>query len=222
MKILRLPAYFEPEQVASTHLWHDFSETVAKVGIETVVYTPVPSRGVSNEIRKEYKRKKTEHFYGGKLVVHRFSLIKEGKNPTLRALRYFLQSIKQFNRGAFSKDARECDAIFIVSTPPIQGAMASLLKKFRHIPLVYNLQDIFPDSLIGTGLAPRGGLLWRIGRAIEDFTYYNADIIIVISEDFKRNIMAKGVPEEKIEVIYNWVDADAVRPVAKEDNPLFE
>lgn len=222
MKILRLPAYFEPEQMASTHLWHDFSETVAKVGIETVVYTPVPSRGVSNEIRKEYKRKKTEHFYGGKLVVHRFSLIKEGKNPTLRALRYFLQSIKQFNRGAFSKDARECDAIFIVSTPPIQGAMASLLKKFRHIPLVYNLQDIFPDSLIGTGLASRSGLLWRIGRAIEDFTYHNADKIIVISEDFKRNIMAKGVPEEKIEVIYNWVDADAIQPVAKEDNPLFE
>lgn len=34
--------------------------------------------------------------------------------------------------------------------------------------------------------------------------------------------MAKGVPEEKIEVIYNWVDTDAIQPIAKEDNPLFE
>ena len=51
--------------------------------------------------------------------------------------------------------------------------------------------------MVGTGIARKGGLLWRIGRAIEDFTYRNADKIIVISEDFKRNIMAKGVPEEK-------------------------
>ena len=57
---------------------------------------------------------------------------------------------------------------------------------------------------------------------IENFTYRNADKIIVISQDFKRNIMAKGVPEEKIEVIYNWVDADAVRPVTKAENPLYE
>ena len=34
--------------------------------------------------------------------------------------------------------------------------------------------------------------------------------------------MAKGVPEEKIEVIYNWVDEKAVHPVLKEDNPLFD
>lgn len=88
--------------------------------------------------------------------------------------------------------------------------------------MVYNLQDIFPDSLVGTGLAKKGGLLWKIGRVVENFTYRNADKIIVISQDFKRNIMAKGVPEEKIEVIYNWVDENAVQPVAKAENPLYE
>jgi glycosyltransferase involved in cell wall biosynthesis len=100
--------------------------------------------------------------------------------------------------------------------------MAALVKKVRHIPLIYNLQDIFPDSLVGTGLAKKGGLLWKIGRVIEDFTYRNADKIIVISEDFKRNIMAKGVPEEKIEVIYNWVDEEAVVDVPRAENKLFD
>lgn len=57
---------------------------------------------------------------------------------------------------------------------------------------------------------------------IENFTYRNADKIIVISEDFKKNIMAKGVPEEKIEVIYNWIDEKAVVPIARENNPLYE
>ena len=112
--------------------------------------------------------------------------------------------------------------MFIASTPPIQGALAGLVKKFNHIPIVYNLQDIFPDSLAGTGLANKGGLLWKIGRVIENFTYRNADKIIVISEDFKKNIMAKGVPEDKIVVIYNWVDQNAVVDVPREKNVLFE
>jgi len=57
---------------------------------------------------------------------------------------------------------------------------------------------------------------------IENFTYRNADKIIVISEDFKRNIMAKGVPEEKIVVVYNWVDEEAVKHVPREENKLFD
>jgi glycosyltransferase involved in cell wall biosynthesis len=97
-----------------------------------------------------------------------------------------------------------------------------LLKKIKKVPFIYNLQDIFPDSLAGTGLAKKGGLLWKIGRVIENFTYRNADKIIVISEDFKRNIMAKGVPEEKIVVVYNWVDEEAVKHVPREENKLFD
>ena len=89
-------------------------------------------------------------------------------------------------------------------------------------PFIYNLQDIFPDSLVGTGLAKKGGILWKIGRRIEDFTYRHADKIIVISEDFKKNIMAKGVPEDKIVVIYNWVDEQAVVDVPREQNKLFD
>lgn len=137
----------------------------------------------------------------------------------MRAFRYFLVSLNQFYYGIKAKDI---DLIYVASTPPTQGALAALVKKFKHKPFVYNLQDIFPDSLVGTGLAKKGGLLWKIGRVIENFTYRNADKIIVISEDFKRNIMAKGVPEEKIVVVYNWVDEEAVVDVPREENKLFD
>ena len=121
--------------------------------------------------------------------------------------------------GSKHKDA---DCIFLVSTPPIQGLLGGLLMKRLNIPFVYNLQDIFPDSLVGSGLSTKGSLLWKIGRIIENYTYNSADKIIVISEDFKRNIMSKGVAKEKIEVIYNWVDEKAIVPVAKEKNPLYD
>ena len=208
--------------MSSTQMDDDRYRAFAKAGIETELYAATPTRNVTDEVRREYKKKHIEKMYDGQMTVHRYSLYREGKNPLLRAFRYFLQCIMQFNRTLFSKDARKCELIFTGSTPPIKGAMVALVKKFRRIKFVYNLQDIFPDSLVGSGLAKEGGLLWKIGRMIEDFTYRNADKIIVISQDFKRNIMAKGVPEEKIEVIYNWVDETAIKPVAKEDNPLFE
>lgn len=222
MKLLELPAYFYPENMSSAHLDDNLRQAIVDAGIEMAIYCPTPTRGITYEVRQEYKKRKLEKMYDGHVTIHRFSLYGEGKNPVLRALRYTIACIQQFNRAVFAKDARSCDVMFITSTPPIKGAMAGLVKKFNHKPIVYELQDIFPDSLAGSGLAKKGGLLWKIGRAIENFTYRNADRIIVISQDFKRNIMAKGVPVEKIEVVYNWVDENAIVPVKEEDNELFE
>lgn len=223
MKILYLSPYYG-SRVASSYLGANRNQRFADEGFEMYTYAPTPSRGLTKEQRKEYRKNKTIESYNGQQKVHLFWMYKEGTNPVLRALRYFLCAIKHFNRGVFAKDARSCNVMFISSTPPIQGAMAAMVKKCRrdHIPFIYVLQDIFPDSLAGTGLAKKGGLLWKIGRVIENFTYRNADKIIVISQDFKRNIMAKGVLEEKIEVIYNWVDQNAVVDVHREQNKLFD
>lgn len=223
MRVLYLTAYSYPEQTPSSYLGKNRNDAFYSQGWETVTYTPVPSRGIDKDIRKVYStKKKHEVLRDGQAVIHRFNLYKEGKNSILRALRYFFLCIKLFNRGVIKKDARNCDVMFVSSTPPIIGATASLVKKINKIRFVYCLQDIFPDSLVGTGLAKKNGLLWKIGRVIENFTYRNADKIIVISQDFKKNIMAKGVPEEKIEVIYNWVDQNAVVDVPRDQNKLFD
>jgi len=71
-------------------------------------------------------------------------------------------------------------------------------------------------------MTKKGSLIWKIGRRIENFTYRSADKIIVISEGFKRNIMEKGVPEEKIVVIPNWIDVNEVYPIERKDNILFD
>lgn len=55
MKILILPAYFYPEQTASTHLNKDRYEAFAKIDFLMDVYTPMPTRNVSDDVRKKYK-----------------------------------------------------------------------------------------------------------------------------------------------------------------------
>ena len=219
MKVLQLTGYFLPEKAASIYLTENRLEAFGKAGIDTVIWASRPTRGLSDEEYEEYKHKKLEMMYDGKVTVKRFAMYREGRNPILRALRYSLNWIIQLWKGLREKDV---DVIYLASTPPIQGMLGAFIKKFRGIPFVYNLQDIFPDSLFNNGLANKGGLLWKIGRVIENFTYRHADKIIVISEDFKKNIMAKGVPEEKIVVVYNWVDQNAVVDIPRERNKLFD
>ena len=162
MKIIAPYAYFAPEQAASSYLWKNLHEDFAKAGMDCVVYVPTPTRGVAKEVRAYYKKNHaTEVLYGGHLVIKRFSLYGEGKNPFARAVRYFLSCGIQFSKCMCSKDA---SVLFMASTPPI----------------------------------------------------------IVISEDFKNNIMAKGVQEEKIVVAYNWVDQNAVVDVPRVQNKLFD
>ena len=219
MKLLLLPAYFTPELCSDTPLDDARYQAYAEAGVEMDLYTPIPTRGVSNDNKRKYSKILDETMYNGKMHVHRFRMMGEGTSPVMRALRYSLCFVKQYWYG---RKAKDIDEIFVISTPPIQGMLAAMLKKKKKCRFVYNLQDIFPDTLVGAGLAKKGGLLWKIGRKIEDYTYRNADKIIVISEDFKRNIMKKGVPEEKIEIVYNWVDEEAVHPVSKDENKLYD
>ena len=194
-------------------------EGFANEGFDMVMYTPVPTRGITEEVRKEYSKRLFETELDGHLTVHRFPLMREGKNPLQRAIRYTLSIMKLYR---FGKKEKDTDILLIASTPPINGLMFKGIKKKTGCKVVYNLQDIFPDSLVHTGMTKKGSLIWKIGAKIEQITYKNADHIVVISEDFKKNIMEKGVPEEKITIIRNWVDENAVVNVERSKNSLFD
>lgn len=227
MRMLRLRAYYNPEQTAAAHLDDDLSEALAMNDIFCVNYTPTPTRGISYEEYKKYKKgkNKEEYKYDNHMIIYRFLMFRERKNPIQRAIRYLLCSLKEYRLGTKEKNI---SIVFSSSTPPTQGLLSALVakklsKKYGHkVPFVFCLQDIFPDSLVNTKMTYKGSLIWKIGRKIEDYTYRCADKIITISDGFKSNIMAKGVPEGKIVVIPNWVNTDVVYPVERKDNILFD
>ena len=218
MTILTFCAYFEPEIAASMYLTTNIFEDAANAGFDVELFAPTPTRGVDKQTIKKYKKIKLEKRCDGKLRIHRFTMMQEGTNTIGRAIRYILLNLVFIWKGLWTK----ADVMFIDSTPPTQGFMAAFLKKIKRIPIVYNLQDIFPDSMVNTGICNTESFAFRVGKWLEKVIYKNADKIIAISEDFKKNIMVKGVPEEKIEVVYNWVDEQAVYHVDRAINPLFK
>jgi hypothetical protein len=72
MKLLSLNAYFVPETIAFTHLEMDIIDETVKDGNEIFVVCPVPTRSVSDEVRKEYKKIKKQQMLDGKVTVTRF------------------------------------------------------------------------------------------------------------------------------------------------------
>ena len=215
MKVIFPFSYYYPEQCAGIFVVDNLMHRLAAEGDESVIYVPTPTRNVREGV--EWKRK--EVLCDGKMVVKRFHMYGEGKNPVLRALRYCFCELVYLHHLLWDK----YDVAFIDSTPPIQGLKLPIVRLFRKCPVVYNAQDLFPDTLSGTGLAKKGGLLWKIGSWVARVTFNNTDKIIAISEEIKRTLVEeKGIPADKVVVVYNWVDSDAVVPIKKEENPLFE
>ena len=224
MKILRLRSYYFPEISAASHLIDDLDDSFAEAGFTNVNIAPTPSRGISKEERKKYSKIKYEESHDGHQVVYRFSMFAEGKNVIQRAARYFLCGMIEYFKASKFTDT---DLIFSSSTPPIQGLVSAMVahklrnKTKRVIPFVYNLQDVFPDSLVTTGLTHNGSVIWKIGRKIEDYTYRNANDIITISNSIKNNLIHKGVAPNKITVVSNWIDLNCVHPVPRTENSII-
>lgn len=214
MKAIFPCSYYLPETAASLYITDNIVHACADNNIEVDLYTPTPTRSVPEGA----KWKREERQVNGLLRIHRFHLYGEGKNPLLRTLRYLLGEFILLHYCMWKR----YDVAFIDSTPPIQGLKMPLIKWLKRKPTIYNVQDVFPDSLVGTGLTTKGSLIWKIGRIVEKITYKYSDKIIVISEDFKKNLLAKGVSEDKIVVVYNWVDQNAVVDIPREKNKLFD
>lgn len=225
MKVLKLAPYYAPERISSSHLTADMEDAYVEAGIISEIYAPTPTRGVSEEERKRYKKIKYEEKHGGMILVHRFAMFREGRNPIGRALRYVLVNLMHYHKGVHAKNV---DVIVAGSTPPTQGVLCALVakklsKRYGHpVPFIFSLQDMFPESLVSTGLCKESSVLYKIGEKISDYTYRHATRIRVISDSMKETLIKKGVPAEKITVIYNWIDIETIVPVSREDNPLFD
>ena len=83
--------------------------------------------------------------------------------------------------------------------------MAILLRAVRKVPVVLDIQDMWPDSLRATGMIRKAWMLKFIAY-ICLWVYNRCDKIVVLSPGFKRLLTKRKVPSNKIEIIYNWAN----------------
>lgn len=111
------------------------------------------------------------------------------------------------------------DGVLAMSPPLTLGLTGCAMAKFRRAPLVFNIQDVFPDVAIELG-AIRGPAMIAAARGLERLTYAGADAVTVLSEDLRDNLVAKVGPQHaaKVRVIPNFVDTDWIRPGPRDND----
>ena len=119
------------------------------------------------------------------------------------------------------------DAVLAMSPPLTLGLAGRIAATARRAPLVFNIQDVFPDVAIELGLLS-GDRVIRAARALERLSYRMSDAVTVLSDDLADNVRSKitiGLEGEqaqaqskKVRVIPNFVDTNAIRPEARENS----
>lgn len=218
MHLLYFVQYFPPEKASGLPIVTDMIEGFAEHGWDVDVYIPTPTRGVTDEVRSEYAKKRKEVLCNGKLTIHRMHLYREGTRMLQRTIRYSIFSLQCLVRGLFLP----ADAIFTGGGPPTQGIIGGLIHKWTKKKFIFNPQDLFPDSLVIAGQATEESKVVKLGRKMERFAYKNADVIITITEDMAENIRTKTEDKNKVHVIRNWIDTEKTVPIERSKNTLFD
>ncbi|HZN56277.1 MAG TPA: glycosyltransferase family 4 protein [Candidatus Polarisedimenticolaceae bacterium] len=92
------------------------------------------------------------------------------------------------------------DALMVSVQPMFVAPLAWIVSRLRRARFLLEVRDLWPDTAIALG-AVRSRLVVFLARRLEMFVYRSADRIVVIGPEMKRRIVAKGIPESKIEVI---------------------
>lgn len=213
MKILLLTQWFDPEPTLKGLV---FAKELQRQGHEVQVLTGFPNYP-TGKIYDGYKLrfKQTEYIEG--IEVTRVALYPSHDSSVLkRIFNYISFAFMAALIGIFA--TKKTDVIYAYHPPLTVGVAALLIKLFRRIPIVYDIQDMWPDTLKATGMMNNEKLL-NIISVVCDQVYKYVDHIVVLSPGFKQLLMNRNVKEDKISVIYNWCDEEALetKTILKEE-----
>lgn len=211
MKILMMRPSYRPELSGGTHLAIDLVEDCIKAGHEIEVITPISDKFVRLVDEKTDECK-----------VYRITSKYTKRDILSRILKYIDVSRSMYKK-ALSIDA---DIVMTHSMPPLLGPLGVKLGKRKNVPVLYWEQDIVSESLISTGVFGKAGLkqklMYKVAQSLEKKSERGSTHIVTISELFKSMHTKRGIEQNKVSVVYNWIDTDQIYPVDRKDNPLFD
>jgi glycosyltransferase involved in cell wall biosynthesis len=213
LRILILSQYFEPEPGTDRCL--PLARWLASHGHEVEVLTGVPNYP-GGRVYPGYEMRWRQRQVMDGVPVTRVPLYpSHDRSPLRRFLNYGSFALTSATVGLAS--VRRPDVALVCHPPATLGLPAMIARAVQGVPFVYNIADMWPESVVQSGFIrhPRlGRLVERALTAWCNRVYAAASAITVISPGFKTLLVERGVPAEKVHVIYNWTDEDTFRPLA--------
>ena len=219
MKILLLTQWFDPEP---TFKGLAFARELQQQGHQVQVLTGFPNYP-GGKIYDGYKLKLYQREQIDGISVLRVALYPNHDSSALkRILNYISFAFMAMLFGIFA--TKKADVIYAYHPPLTVGLAAILIKLFRRTPVVYDVQDMWPDTLKATGMLNNQRILNIVGRVCQ-LVYYFVDHIVVLCPGFKKLLNERGISDDKVSVIYNWCDENSLtqaQPIKSEYQQLLQ
>lgn len=209
-RILLVTPFYEPDLGPSAPLYTMLCENLVQLGYNVCVIAAVPhypTGYVTSEWRTKLVYKELRN--GVNLIrvwvpsINRANLFQRQISYLIFQL---LGSVVGFN---ITFD------IIVLTNPAIEVGLAQLLLGvFSRKPILYIVQDIYPDVGISLGIF-RSPVVIGILKSLEAFCFHTSARVQVISEGFKSKLVERGIPSAKMVVIPNWVDTEFIRPLPR-------
>ncbi|MBC1435195.1 glycosyltransferase family 4 protein [Listeria rocourtiae] len=195
MKILYVHQHFQKEMGATRS--YEFSKYFLKQGHKVTLIT---GTGMSEVTEEGLEVISTATKYNQKMSKWR----------RIKAFGQFM--IGSIQQGLQQKNI---DVIYATSTPLTVGLVGLALSKIKRVPFVFEVRDVWPDVPVKLGYL-KNRFLIGILFYLEKQLYKHATQVVTLSPAMKQNIVAKGVVNEKVHVVENLANNDAMRQISAE------
>jgi colanic acid biosynthesis glycosyl transferase WcaI len=219
VKILYVSQYFPPEMGAPAARADELSRHWARLGHDVTVLTGFPNHPIGVVPEDWQSRFRGLHHTE---TVHGVRVVRTWlwPLPNRKAHERIRNYVSFCISAALSGIALRRPQVVIATSPQLLCALSGWWLAFwKRVPFVFEVRDLWPESLAAVGAGGEGTLLHRTLGAIAGFLYRHADRIVVVTPAFEDHLIQYwNVPASKISVVENGVETDLFRldPAAME------
>ena len=208
MKLLFVTDNFPPELNAQAGRVYERACYWARWGHKVTVLTSFPNFPEGKLFSGYRNRWREVCEIDGIRVVRVKTFIAPNAGVALRILDFLSFMVTSFIVGLFESRPD----VLAVSSPQFFAAVGTcMLARVRRLPFVMEVADLWPDSIVAVG-AMRDGLTLKAVKKLELFLYRSADVVIALVPGIRENLVNRGVPAHKVQVVRNGVDLERYAP----------
>ena len=219
MHILFLTDNFPPEVNAPASRTFEHCREWVNAGHQVTVITCFPNfpsgqvyEGIQNTLRPVHEEKDRIK------IIRVWSYITANNGFIKRTLDYISFMVSSI---LFSSKVHKVDVVIGTSPQFFTSCAAYIVGLFKRVPFIFELRDLWPESIRAVGAIKNKRLLWVLER-MELYLYRRSKLIVSVTRSFKGNLIKRGIDGSKIKVVTNGVDLTRFTPHEKDERLIRE
>ena len=209
MRILVVTHYFPPEIGAPQARLSELARSWTEAGDEVTVLTGMPNHP-TGVVPPQYRRRlRCEERVDGYRVVRTWLYATPNEGVAKKTVGHLTFMVSSVLLGA--RRSGPADVVVVSSPTFFSNFSAWTLARLKRARFVVEVRDLWPAIFVELGVLTNRWLIKAL-ETLELAVYRAADLVVVVSEGFRTDLLRRGVPTEKVHTVRNGVDLERFQP----------